>query len=380
MPTLAKSDRSSKEIANEFLVNIKDCWSDDVSLAMLPLGHMVMSIYYEDFIKRFGCPTLIMYGDTGSGKSTLENIGLSIFGLSKDALTSGGSSAKSNEYFCSVYNGLSVCIDDLKAETLLSSNFVALVKGVYKGVPRTRMLPYGRGVEYIHTCSPLTYSTNDALPNLKEARNRLNVISIFDGVFKAEKFKYHEIDDSKCKELSLILPELLKFDSKYVIGLYLKLFEYLKKNVKDTQKRIINNLAYAYTGAMLLQQIGGFEFEDLQQKIIEHAQKEVANYDSIQTPVERLLSSLVTLHNLTLVENGKHYRIWSADKTKNGEVHLRFHKETLISTINNYYKYDKSKQINEATFMNYLQKSKRNRSSEKGIANRLFFLCLKVTI
>ncbi len=84
----------------------------------------------------------------------------------KEALTSGGSTAKSNEYFCSKYNGMNVCIDDVKGETLASSNFTALVKGVYKGVPRTKMLPYGKGVEYINTCSPLAYLTNESSDTL----------------------------------------------------------------------------------------------------------------------------------------------------------------------------------------------------------------------
>lgn len=65
----------------------------------------------------------------------------------------------------------------------------------------------------IHICSPMAYSTNESLPDLKEVINRLNVVEIFGKVFKADKFKYHEIDkgnNDNLKELSLILPEFLK--------------------------------------------------------------------------------------------------------------------------------------------------------------------------
>lgn len=193
-----------------------------------------MALFYNEFIKRHGAPTLILYGDTGTGKSTLVTVGLSIFGLSKDAMTSGGSTAKSNEYFCARYNCCNVAIDDVKAETLMSSNFTALVKGVYKGVSRTKSLPYGRGVEYIHTCSPLTYSTNEVLPNLKEVINRLNVVEIFGKVFKADKFNYHELNKENLDELSLILPELLKYPIENVLALYEKVFKILENQVEDT--------------------------------------------------------------------------------------------------------------------------------------------------
>ena len=92
-----------------------------------------MAIYYNEFIKRYGAPTLILFGDTGTGKSTLVTVGLAIFGLSKEAMTSGGSTPTSSEYFCARYNCCNVAIDDVKGETLVSSNFISLVKGIYKG-------------------------------------------------------------------------------------------------------------------------------------------------------------------------------------------------------------------------------------------------------
>lgn len=53
------------------------------------------------------------------------------------------------------YNGMIIGIDDIKGQTLNSENFTTLVKGAYKAIPRRRMLPYGRGIEYIHICSPM---------------------------------------------------------------------------------------------------------------------------------------------------------------------------------------------------------------------------------
>ena len=364
LPKLSTSDRTPQVIANELMTNILECWQDNIVLPLITLGHMVMAIYYDEFIKRYGCPTLILYGETGTGKSTLVTVGLSIFGLVREALTSGGSTAKSNEYFCSKYNGMNVCIDDVKGETLTSSNFTALVKGIYKGVPRTKMLPYARGVEYINTCSPLAYSTNESLPDLKEVINRMNIVEIFGKVFKADKFKYHEVDkgnNARLKELSLILPQFLKYSTEDVIKLYEQVFEILKANVKDTQNRVINNIAYAYTGALMLLTIADIALEDLQDKVIEYAQKQIEIYENIQTPVEKVFESIIVLTKLGIFQEGTHFRIMDVETGDKMETHLRFHKDVVLSAINKYYAHDKSKRINERQFLNYAKNHSRFR-------------------
>lgn len=298
LPKLAKSSKTGQEIALELITNIKECWEKDIAIPMLTLGHMVMALYYNEFATRIGAPTLILYGETGTGKSTLVTVGIAIFGLPKEAMTSGGSSSKSSEYFCSKYNCLNVCIDDVKSTTLMGENFIALIKGVYNGIPRTKMGSYGKEVIYVQTCSPLAYSTNETLPDLKEVINRMNVIEIFGNVFNADKFNYHEFNKTNLEELSLILPELLKYPKEKVISIYEKVFNELQKQVEDTQKRIINNIAYAYTGALLLKYISGVEIENLHDKVIEFAKKQVEKYDEIQTPVDKFLTELLILHRL----------------------------------------------------------------------------------
>jgi len=366
LPKLAKSVKTGQQIAFELLTNIKECWSIDVTLPLITLGNMVMAIYYNEFIQRHGTPTLILYGETGTGKSTLVTVGLSIFGLSKEALTSGGSTAKSNEYFCSKYNCLNVCIDDVKGETLTSSNFTALIKGIYKGISRTRMLPYGRGVEYINTCSPLAYSTNETLPDLREVVNRLNIVEIFGKTFEADKFKYHELDKSNnnnIKELSLILPEFLKYSVDDVIKLYNQVFDILEANVQDTQKRVINNIAYAYTGALMLIGISGVEFDNIQEKVIEYAKKQITKYENIKTPVEKLLSAIIILHQLGQLEKGTHFKIVKSMNEGKEELHIRFHKGVILGQINKYYAHDKLKRINEDSFTSYAKNHKRYRGN-----------------
>lgn len=370
LPKLHKCDKTGVQVSNELMTNIKETWCDNLIPALLTLGHMAMSIYFNLFIKRYGVPTLILYGDSGSGKSTLIIVGLSFFGLSKEGLTSGGSTARSNEYFTSHYNGFCIGIDDVKGETLKSSNFITMIKGAYKGIPRTRMLPYGRGVEYIHFCSPLAYSTNESLPDLKEVINRLNVIEIFGNKFKANEFKYHEFskdNTDNLQELSLILPEFLKFDKDTVVGLYEQAFEILEVSVKDTQKRIINNISYAYTGTLLLSLISGVEFENLQEQVIEFAQNQIKRYDEIKTPVEKVLSAIITLTDLKQLELGTHFKIVDVEINDIRETHIRFNKDVVLSAINKYYSYDKTMRIDEDSFLRYAQNHSRFRGNNVSV-------------
>jgi len=366
LPKLFKTNKTGKQVANELMENIIECWSENVVLPLITLGHMVMAFYYEDFIKHYGCPTLILYGETGTGKSTLVTVGLAIFGLAKDALVSGGSTAKSNEYFCSRYNSLNVCTDDIKGDTLNSSNFAALVKGAYQGMPRTRMLPYGRGVEYISICSPLAYSTNETLPDLREVINRMNVIEIFGKVFKAGSFKYHELNKENpdnLKELSLILPEFIKIPKDEVLELYENVFEILKANVPDTQQRVINNIAYAYTGAILLLSIANIQVENFEEKVIEYAKKQIEKYENVKTPVDKVLAEIPTLYELGVIEKGKHFKIAKVSIEGKETLQVRFKKDVLIGAINKYYSNDKRKRIDEGAFLSYAKNHKRYRDN-----------------
>ncbi len=360
LPKLVKSTKSGQQISTELMNNIKECWADNILLPLLTLGSMVMSIYYNDFIKNYGVPTLILYGETGTGKSTIITVGLAIFGLSKDAMTSGGSTAKSNEFLCSKYNCMNICIDDVKAETLTSSNFTSLIKGVYNGLPRTKMLPYGKGVEYVYTCSPLSYSTNETLPELREVINRINIIEMFGKTFKSELFKYHETsfkNNNNLKELSLILPEILKFPVENVFEVYNKIMSNLLNSVGETQGRILSNIAYAFTGALLLINISGVEFDNIMELIVEYTKKQVKRYEDIQTPVEKVLSSIATLYELKYLEYGTNFKIVA----QKNEYQIRFNKKAVISAINKFYAHDKNNQINETAFNNYAANSSRYR-------------------
>ena len=340
----------------------------------------------EKFIKlaegNKGVPTMIIYGNTASGKSTLQYLGISFFGFSENFLISGGSTAKSNEYLSANYNGVAICVDDVKGTTLTASNFTSLAKELYSASPRTVMKAYRKAIEYIQTCSPVVYSTNESLPNLQEVLNRLNVVQIFGKSFVAERFKYHVSSGDKLKELSLILPELLKIPFDEVLKIYNEITALIKERTTIKEGRIINNLAYAFTGTQLLLKIAGVGVEGLQEQFVEYAQKQEEEYSETKNVVDRVLVLIPTLSDIGQIEEGQHSKIQVQNKREyQGETWVCFKKNVVLSIINKYFAHDRSKQIDDDQFTRYAKNHPRYRG-EKTVdyfGKKAYSICFDVT-
>ena len=381
-PHLLKSDKSGKDIAHALIQNLQECWGDKLFLALFVLGQMAMAIFFEQYAKRMGVPTMIIYGDTASGKTTLQHLGISIFGFSENFLISGGSTAKSNEYLSANYNGVFIAIDDVKGTTLTSSNFTSLVKEVYSASPRTKMKAFGKEIEYINTCSPIVLSTNEALPNLLEVVNRLNIVQIFGKAFKSDLFHYHVGQEDNLKELVLILPELIKIPFDSVDTIYNDITQLLKEKTSLTEYRIINNLAYAYTGTQLLLKVADFSIDGLNEQFIEYAKKQGTEYSETKNIVDRVLAEIPMLYTVGQIEKGKHFKVQTQKNGKyEGEHWVCFNKGILISILNKYYSHDKSKYIDEDQFTRYAKNHKRYRDTKTVDFNghKTHSFCLDIT-
>ncbi len=359
LPTLYTSKKSGKEIAAEFIKNMNDCWGDYSTQALLITGHMCMGIYYELFSKNIGAPTLLISGLSGTGKSTLVQNGLAIFGLKSSFLTAGNSTPKSHEFMASSFNGMNVCSDDIQDSVLTSPNFNSLIKSAFHGLTRTKLRNYGKNIDSKPICSQLIFSTNYALPELPELQNRTNVFSLTKTYLDLEQFNYLNKHVKNREELSLILPEFLKFTEEEVLNLHRQLCKFIEENIEKVESRIISNIAYAYTGVKLLEKISGIEIESLNAGVIDYAKSIAEKYKAIPTPVDRLLNDIIVLKNNKAIVQGTHYKIIGANKTKNGTTLIAFHKDTLLTAHNQYFKFDDNRKIDPISFNSYLKEDKR---------------------
>lgn len=357
LPNIYQSNKTAQEIAKELLENLFECWGDNIVLALMPLGHMIMAPFYTLFLIK-GVSSLLLWGKSGSGKSTIVKVGLALFGLGKDFLKAGSTTVRSFEDLTYQFNGMNICVDDLDPDLLCSKQFVQIAKSAFEGQSRGRLIKksdnnYGQDSK--KAFSQLVYSTNKPIPDKEELRNRMSVYTIMKGAFNEKSFKYFDKDIDKRRELSLILPELMKFTHEDVTSLYQHFEQNFTEQLGNVEQRIICNLAYDYTGAYILQQIAGYEIPDFHTKVIEYAKDTIESYAEIPTPVDILLNSLIALQTNGIIGEHNHYTI----STGNMRVFLKFHKDTLISTHNKYFSNDPSKKIKMSEFNAYLKNDKR---------------------
>lgn len=357
LPNIYQSNRTAQEIAKELLENLLECWGDNIVLALMPLGHMLMAPFYTLFLVK-GVSSLLLWGKSGSGKSTIVKVGLALFGLGKDFLKAGSTTVRSFEDLTYQFNGMNICIDDLDPDLLCSKQFIQIAKSAFEGQARGRLVKKA-GDSYKQDSkkafSQLVYSTNKPIPDKEELRNRMSVYTIMKGAFNEKSFKYFDKDIDKRRELSLILPELTKYTHEGIISIYQHFEQYFSEQLGDIEQRIICNLAYDYTGAYILQKIAGYEIPEFHTKVIEYAEDTIECYSEIPTPVDILLNSLLALKVNQVIQEDYHYRIFTQDY----QTFLKFHKETLISTHNKYFSNDPAKKIKMSEFNAYLKNDSR---------------------
>lgn len=363
VPSLSTTTRPVKDVTKELIENVIESWEESAICPLVALGHMVMSIYFPYFKKR-GIPTLIMFGETSTGKSTITKVGLAMFGFTPSALISGGSTVRSWEYFLSRYNAMCIGIDDVKRTILTSDTFNEIVKSIYQGRDRCRMKRTLEGVETIIICSPLIFSTNEKIPEQKEIINRLNIIEMFGDNFSPEKFKYHETDSDKLRELSTILPELIKISSITIDKLLNDSIQLFKAKLDISQGRVLLNLAYAYTGLKLLFNLAEIDIDKIEDKFILFAQKQKQRYENIEDVVDRVLSEILIQSNLGKLLQKVHFRIENETNNNALEHVVYFHTKTLITKINEANFHDKSKYIDISLFKAYCKTHKRFRGEK----------------
>ena len=226
------------------------------------------------------------------------------------------------------------------------------------------MTNYGKEIDSVQMCSPWAASTNELLPRLKEVINRLNIFEMFGKSFQTEKFKYFESNEENVLELSLILPEILKINVSEVKDMFEHNVCVLEEKFADNQKRVINNVAYAYTGLQLLLQIAKVELEDAEEKFIKFAEEELSEYEDVQDVVDKVLAAIPTLYKLGKLDKDVFVRFDSCEKNGKTENIVCFHKNSLIDHINQCYSNDKSKYIDIQMFNSYYKTHSRYRGNK----------------
>lgn len=355
LPKLSKSLKSAQQVCSDFLKNTYDCYGKNGVSALLVIGQIVMGLFFDYFLKKnIGIPLLIICGVSSSGKTTLIQNGIAIFGMGDDFLIAGDSTANGRQYIAQSINNVACPVDDVFEAVLNSKKLGAKIKSSYRATPKIRMRAFGQEPDLCQICSQVIYTANGNIPQIQELVNRANVISINDTSLDTENYRYLDENAKNREELSLILPELIKYAPEEVFETYKQLKEVLKESLEKINNRILSNVAFMWTGLVLLQEIAGISIDNLDEGIIEHAKNVAEDYKNLPTPIDTFLEGLLIMKNLDAIRQGVHYDIKEPQDTDDGSTLLVFHKETLRTIYNDFFAKDSDRKIDKAVFNRYL--------------------------
>ena len=356
LPRLSKSLKSAQQVCSDFLKNTYDCYGKNGVSALLVIGQIVMGLFFDYFLKKnIGIPLLIICGVSSSGKTTLIQNGIAILGMGDDFLIAGDSTANGQQYIAQSINNVACPVDDVFEAVLNSKSLGAKIKANYKATPKIRMKSYGKEPDLCQICSQLVYTANGNIPQIQELVNRANVISINDTSLDTDNYKYLDENADNREELSLILPELIKYAPEEVFETFEHLKLVLKESLEKVNNRILSNIAYMWTGLTLLQDIAGIKLENIDEGIIEHAKNVAEDYKKLPSPIDLFLEGLVIMKKLGVINPGIHYNIKKPEDTEDGSTLLIFHKETLRTLYNDFFAKDNDRKIDKAIFDRHLK-------------------------
>lgn len=361
LPRISKSTKTADIVCKDFLVNTRECFGKNSISALLSIGHIITGLFFRQFLdKKIGVPLLIICGVSSSGKTTLTQCGISIFGMSDDFLIAGDSTTNGQQYIAQSINNVACPVDDVYDAVLKSGRFAAKTKANYRGTPRVRMRAHGQEPDLIQICSQVIYTANGAIPEVQEIENRANVITLMDTSFDVDNYNYLDENTENREELSLLLPELLKYSPDEVIDIHYSLKESLK-SAFDTKinNRVLSNVAYMWTGLTLLQDIAHTSLDGIDDEIISYTKEVVEHYKKLPTPIDQFLTGLLIMKNMGVIEKGKHYAVKEFYETDDESVRLIFHKDTLLTAYNNFFAKENDRRIEKSIFDRHLAIDKR---------------------
>lgn len=292
-PELSMSGACPNDVAFKFFTNIKECFSDQKTL--LCIGAVIATAFWELFQQEIkGFPVVFFLGETHSGKSTLMFCLSSLFGLTDNSLMSG----TSTPFAITKELGGRICIPVFieELDKIFFQKYVEnIVKNVYSSISRERGTK--TGVEKLPIFTTIVATSNYFFTQASQAMlSRTMFVHMKKSDFDRDNFKY--FDENSRKDLSLILPQLLRYRD-YVLTLYKGVYQKLLSEISDySGDRYLRSVAIACTMWILINKMLGKDLFDWQKMAIEycnyyenHLQSRVSDSDMMLRHIAKLIDS-----------------------------------------------------------------------------------------
>ena len=154
---------------------------------------------------------------------------------------------------------------------------------------------------------------------------------------------------------SLIIAELLKIPKEHILSKIKEVENWLlQSKFFKTKDRESNNVAIAYTGLLLIENISGHIFTEKEEKLKDYCEWYENLFAKENTPVERFLNALPELVNKSKLKKGIHYHA----EIKDNKFLFTFDFATCVAIYNEFvYERDLSRTIDKRMFGEDLRNS-----------------------
>lgn len=296
----------------------------------LALGLGVMGMFSKDIWRdTSGFPTAFLYGASKQGKSTIQNIINYIYGFDEKFLALGNSTSRSVNRKKNLYNGCVIHLNDVSAKVLMREEFENNVIESYEQGLREK-LKNGSEFNNLQQNSVMFISSN-YLPIQKEKMlNRILPINFVQNMYDhTQMLNYYK----KPYQLSRIMLDLLKFGWNGILPNIKTFDSWLAEKCEITPSRESSNVAIAYTGLLLLQEIGGYKLENQEQKLLKYFEWYLEQFQQLEDPVDSFINYLPQMLNEGVLQPEEHFWI---EKGKDKTIKLTISTSACLHKYNCY--------------------------------------------
>lgn len=304
LPEFCLEDIDVKLLLNNFFTKAEKIYKGRLDV-LLAIGASVMTVFLDEiWEKRAGFPICYLYGATKQGKSILQGIISNIFGYSNKNVSMGNSTDNAIAMKCHRANAIPILINDFDVYKAQGNAFENNIVQFYEGGVREKMYD-GSVMNRMPINTTANFSSNYMPANKPKIFNRLLTIYFPENGIAKECIDDKFVND---RSRSRIIAEMLKYDTKYVLEFIDEIEKWiLQSKFLISKDRESNNIAIAYTGLLLLEQIAGYKLEEQEEKLQEYCKWYETLFETENEPIERFLRAFPKLINSAKFKKGVHY-------------------------------------------------------------------------
>ena len=353
-PILYLGEYNVKQEIHKLLLQMSKVYKGRIE-PFLCLGAAILCTYIDEIWENCsGFPVIYLHGSTKQGKSLLQGIIANIYGLTNKQIAMGNSTDNAIAMKCHCANATPICINDYDYFQSQGTKFENNVVHLYEQGTKEKLYD-GSRFNSMPISSTAIYSSNYMPCDKPKIFNRLLPLYFPNNGIDTAQIDNNFVNDTR---RSRILVEIQKYAPNAIIDYIYSVEKYiLNLGIFPGKDRESNNVAIAYAGLLLLENISNFKLDNQEALLKEYCQWYQDLIEKTVSPVDNFLNSLSTLYLSGRIRNDIDFKI----ESKDNRIIFTFDTQECIKEYNNFFASQNEQGIsliNSRTFAYDLKASK----------------------